>query len=218
MSNPIKAWHFVRKNRRLGYGDDRIVAPGYTYYEDPDATPVLCRIGLHGSIKPLDALKYAPGPICCRVEISGTVVKGDDKLVGTERTVLAMCDATEILRKFARLCALDVIHLWDAPDVVVRYLKTGDEKLRAAAEAAAEAAAWGEAWGAARAAARAAAWAAARTAAEAAAEAAARAAARTATWDAAWGEARAAAWGEARDKRNRKLTRMLNAEMRGAQR
>ena len=38
-----------------------------------------------------------------------------------------------MLRKFARLCALDVIDCWDAPDVVIEYLKTGDEFIRNAA-------------------------------------------------------------------------------------
>jgi hypothetical protein len=34
------------------------------------------------------------------------------------------------LRDFARWCALQVLHLWDAPDIVVEYLKTGNEDLR----------------------------------------------------------------------------------------
>jgi hypothetical protein len=46
-----------------------------------------------------------------------------------------------MLREFARWCALQVIHLWDAPDVVRQYLETGDESLRAAARAATRAAA-----------------------------------------------------------------------------
>lgn len=94
--------------------------------------------GLHASLHPLDALQYAPGEILCRVEMGGDIVYGDDKLVATERTVIAMGDATEMLRKFSRLCALDVIHLWDAPQVVIDYLNTGDESIRDAA------------WGAAR--------------------------------------------------------------------
>ena len=40
------------------------------------------------------------------------------------------------IRRFACDCALDVIHLWDAPPIIKKYLKTGDEKLRAAARAA----------------------------------------------------------------------------------
>ena len=66
------------------------------------------------------------------------------------------------IRRFACQCALDVIHLWNAPPIVKRYLKTGNEKLRAAAGDAAWAAAGAAAWAAARAAARAAAGAAMR--------------------------------------------------------
>ncbi|MCB7127908.1 MAG: hypothetical protein J3T61_00015, partial [Candidatus Brocadiales bacterium] len=55
----------------------------------------------------------------------------------SERTVLWRLDIEDLLRDFTRRCALDVVDLWDAPDVVVRYLKTGDESLRDAARAAA---------------------------------------------------------------------------------
>ena len=46
-----------------------------------------------------------------------------------------------MLREFARWCALSVIDKWDAPEIVRRYLETGDESIRAAAIAAASAAA-----------------------------------------------------------------------------
>ena len=77
-----------------------------------------------------------------------------------------------MLRYFARMQALSVIHLWDAPDVVLDYLMTGGKA--PAAWGAAWGATWNATWGTARAAARAAAedaaWAAARAAARAAAE------------------------------------------------
>ncbi len=44
-------------------------------------------------------------------------------------------DCEEALGLFARQCALDVIHLWDAPGVVHQYLETGDESLRSTANA-----------------------------------------------------------------------------------
>lgn len=92
----IKAWHFINKRRRLGYGDGRVVRVGRTYKIKGD--PVLCHWGLHGSVRIVDALEYASGPILCRVEIGGKIIKGDDKLVGTKRTVLSMVDITEELR------------------------------------------------------------------------------------------------------------------------
>jgi hypothetical protein len=167
----------------------------------------------------MDALRYAPGNTICRVAITGDLVRGDDKLVGRRREVLWITDAEQTLRKFARMCAKDVLHLWNAPPVVIEYLNTGDEALRvaawdaawdaihAAAWAAARAAAW-EAARAARAAARDAAWDAAWDAARAATHAAARAAARTTAQAAAWAVARDA-WDAARDAQNRRLGRML---------
>ena len=38
-----------------------------------------------------------------------------------------------MLRAFARRCALDVSDRWDPPEIVLRYLKTGDPQLRAQA-------------------------------------------------------------------------------------
>ena len=149
----MKAWYFSENPPRLRYGDGRKIKAGITH--KVKCEPVLCEAGLHGSVRPIDALEYAPGPYIWRVELGGQIVRGDDKAVATKRTYLWGYDATETLGKFARLCALDVIHLWNAPDIVVRYLKTGDESLWAAAWTAARAA---------RAAARDAAWTAARAA------------------------------------------------------
>lgn len=134
----MKAWHFVKQDRRLGYEDNRIVKTGRTYKVSKNKPLELCLYGLHGSKRIIDALKWAPGPVVCRVDLLGEILLHDtDKSVAYERRVLWMYDATMILRKFARLCALDVINLWDAPDVVVEYLKTGDESIRASARASA---------------------------------------------------------------------------------
>jgi hypothetical protein len=152
----MKAWYFSNSDCTLRYGDNRKIEAGVTH--TVDCEPIMCRQGLHASVDILDALEYAPGPYIWRVNLSGEIIKGDDKCVATSREYLWGFDATEILRKHARMSALDVIHLWDAPGVVVRYLKTGDGSIRAAAWAAA----WGAAWAAARDAAcdaaRAAAW------------------------------------------------------------
>ena len=155
----MKAWYFSGTDCRLRYGDGRVIEAGETHIVE--CKPILCEQGLHGSVKPLDALSFAPGPMVWRVELSGDLDIGDDKVAATSRKYLWGYDATDVLCKFARLCALDVIHLWDAPEVVVRYLKTGDEPLRAAALEATLEAAGGAAWSAARKKAWAAAWAAA---------------------------------------------------------
>ena len=121
-------WYFAPENRKLRHGDGRLVEAGITH--TVDCKPELCMSGLHWSEKAIDALGYAPGPIACRVEGGGKVVEGDDKIVGTSRKYLALADATDVLRRLTRKWALDVIQLWDAPQVVKDYLETGDEELR----------------------------------------------------------------------------------------
>ena len=113
-------------------------------------------------------MRYAPGSTLCLVECEDIRDEHDDKFVCTRRKIIKRVDMAEQLRCFARECALSVIHLWDAPDVVVQYLRTGDEKYRAAARAAAAAAAatavadWGAAAAAAATATAAADWGAVR--------------------------------------------------------
>ncbi len=207
----MKGYHFIAKDRRLGYGDGRLAEVGVTH--KVTCKPMLCYAGLHASERVIDALQYAPGPVVARVELGGDIVKGDDKAVATERTYLNIIDATDTLRHFARLCALDVIDLWKAPDVVRQYLETGDESMREAAQDAAWDAAldasldasWNAAADAARTAAQYAAWDAARTAAQDAAWTVERTATRTATRTA----ARAAARAAVRDAQNTRLKTML---------
>ena len=190
----MRAYHFTGQTLRNGEP-----IPHVGEWLEHDGPVIPCDSGLHASEHPMDALEYAPGPILHLVELEGDLVShGDpaDKWVGRRRKILATIDATELLKEFARWCALQVIHLWDAPDIVRRYLETGDESLSAAASAAARDAAWA-AWDAASAAARAAAWAAAWAAASAAARATARATASATARDAAWAAratARDAAW------------------------
>ena len=124
-------YHFVREDLKLGYGDGRIVIVGEKL--TVDCEPILCEQGLHASKSILDALQYAPGPMLCRVRLFGQILHSDDKSVATERKVLWMFDATDLLRYFSRWCAAQVVHLWDAPDVVKEFLRTGDEELRAEA-------------------------------------------------------------------------------------
>ena len=137
---PKTYYWFAKAGGKLGYGDGRTPRVGRTHRVD--VTPVLCVAGLHASPTPLAALEFAGSSILYGVHLSGEIVHGDDKSTATERTYIWRMDATHILRAFARRCALDVIHLWDAPEVTVRYLRTGDQSLRAAALAAARAAAW----------------------------------------------------------------------------
>lgn len=191
------AYHFTGDTLRDG---SPIPKPGIWLKHEGPIVP--CRSGLHASTHPFDALQYAPGNQLHLVEVRGDVQKhGNDKIVGRERKILQSVDTEKLLWDFARWNALCVLPLWpQAPDAVVRFLRTGDESLRAAAvrHAALAVAAAAAAWGAASATVWAAASAATRAAASTAALDAALAAPRDAALAATWGAARGAAWDAAR--------------------
>jgi hypothetical protein len=173
-----------------------------------DGPLVPCESGLHASPSAFDALGYAPGSTLCEVECEEPVVEHrspPDKWVSGARRIVRRIDAEPVLLAFARWCAVRVAHRWDAPEIVLRYLRTGDESILAAAMAAAMAATRDASMAAARAAAWAAAMAAAMAATRDASMAASTAPARAAAWDAAMAATRAAAW----DAQRTQLARMV---------
>ena len=135
-SDAVLAWHFLRNDGKLRDGRD---APPDGEWLVHDGPVIPCESGLHASENILDALHNAPGNIICRVELRGGIQEhGDpvDKLVGRERRILWRLNAEtgeRVLREYARWAALQVIDLWDAPDVMREYLVTGDESIRDAA-------------------------------------------------------------------------------------
>jgi hypothetical protein len=174
----MKAYHFTESTLRDGRP-----LPAVGEWLEHTGPLVPCESGLHASEHPFDAFQFAPGNLLHLVECDGEIVEhGEpvDKFVCRRRRIVATVDAQPLLREFARWCAAQVLHLWDAPQVVRDYIATGDESSRAAAWDAAQDAAQDAARAAAQAAAQAAAWAAAWAAAQDAARAAARDAARAA--------------------------------------
>jgi len=212
----VMAWYFSDETKKLRYGDGRETALGITH--EVDELPVLCKCGLHGSKRLIDAIKYAPSAIVWRVELSGKMDISDDKIAAQKRRyVSGGIDISDTLREFARKQALSVAHLWDMPDIVREWLETGDETKRLAAESAAESAARSAASPAASSAARSAArsaaelaawsaaWLAAWFVAESAARSAASPAARSAAWSAVW----SAAWSAVDSAAEKMLVKMV---------
>ena len=119
---PMKAWHFVNDTLHDG---SPVPQDGETLVFTGE--PILCLQGYHASLSARDALRYAPGNILCLVECGGKIIEDTDKLVCTERTIIQRIDATEMLRYFARMQAVSVIHLYpsDSDDVVFDFLMTG---------------------------------------------------------------------------------------------
>jgi hypothetical protein len=200
------AWYFSGPDRTLRYKDKRKIRIGDTHKVKPPIE--MCRNGLHASERIIDALSYALNIrdlVLYRVKLSGEIIKGEDKAVGSERTYLASASVDKILREFARRQALINIEKirphcsQENYEVILKWLTTGDKKYRFAAWSAARSAARSAAWSTARSAAESAAQSAARSAAESAARsAAAESAARSAAWSAAWSASWSTAWSTAR--------------------
>jgi len=148
------AFHFVRLvNGVPTLRDGRPMPPVGEWLEEPGPIEI-CKRGLHASVRAIDALDYLQwdNAAVCVVELDGIIETPDhtDKIVGSRRRVLGWSPCDDLLRLFARECALSVASHWDMPANVREYLETGNEDLRAAAWAAfwarAEAAAWAAFW------------------------------------------------------------------------
>lgn len=143
MANKHTHYWFAPPGDKLGYGDGRIAKVGETHTVEGPLKP--CESGLHMSKRPIDALIYARTPILYGVspgeDIIADTIEDTYKGCSNSRTYHWRLDCTDILAEFARWCALEVEHLWDMPDVVQRFLETGNEELRSdASDAAARAA------------------------------------------------------------------------------
>lgn len=144
MTTKIRAWHFLPADRKLQYGDRRQVRAGQTLRVE--YSPELCRRGLHASVRLIDALKHAPGPILSRVEVGGEIVQDEEKLAGTARKCLWWIDASRVLHEFAAEAALAALFaagisdeaLLAAPRAKLAWLKgkITDEQLNEAANSA----------------------------------------------------------------------------------
>ena len=131
MKTRITGYHFTGNTLRNG---EPIPKPGEWLVHTGLIVP--CSSGLHASVKVLDALQYAPGQMLHKVILEGELQShGEpvDKYVGRRRKILKTIDATDLLRSFARWCALSVIDKWDAPEMVRKYLETGNKSLMEAA-------------------------------------------------------------------------------------
>jgi len=115
----ILAWHFLPDDGRLSrpLDGERVrvkVEPGQTL-KVPGPLRMCC-YGLHASRRLIDALHYAPGALLERVELSGDMIKGNDKICARERTCLWLLDCTKLLHEFACRCAEDALRMAGVSD------------------------------------------------------------------------------------------------------
>lgn len=221
----IMGWHFLNSDKKLGYSDGRKVRKGVKMTYRGDGLN-LCKSGMHGSKRIIDALKYAPGPVIAWCEFGGKILHGKDKFCAEWRRVIWWKDITILLHNFAcdeaerclnniekegylidprSRAAIVAKREWLDGNITNNELTAAREAASAAASAAARAAAREAAW--------AAAWAAASEAAEAAASEAAREAARVTARVIAWEAARRTAREIARARQNKRLTKLVKGLM-----
>jgi hypothetical protein len=211
------AWYFSGPDRTLRYKDKRKIRIGDTHRVKPPIE--MCKSGLHASEKIIDALIYAPyiikGLVLYRVRLSGEIIKGEDKAVGSERTYLASASVDKILREFARRQALINVEKIkpycskENYEVILKWLTTGDEKYKSAAWSAAQSAAWSAARSAAKSAAWSIAWSTVESAARSTAWSAVESIVESATESAAQTAAQSTARSAARSAANDMLTEMI---------
>ena len=203
-------WHFLKNDGTTGQGKCKPV-PGKLMHCKGEL--VLCENGLHASQRAIDALKYAPGPIVQRVELSGTRIDSEDKACARSRRCLWIADASTTLHEFTCWCSEGALtaereavrepdpRSWAAPEAKRAWLRgeiTTDGQLDAARNAARDA--------------RNATWNAARsTAAWNAARSTAARDVKSPDWNAAWDAAWNVAWRDARSAQNDELERRLLA-------
>ena len=184
MKKIIKAWYFAPKDEVLRYGDGRTIKVGITHSVGGEIKT--CVNGLHGSERLIDALRYAESSILYRVNLYGNMDIDIDKIAAGHRRYLQRFNIESILFEFSRnqaLINIEKIKPYTSKkdyNLIVKWLNTGNIKIRSAAASAARSAAES----AARSAAASAAWSAAWSAAASAAESAAASAAWSAAWSA----------------------------------
>jgi len=86
---------------------------------------VCCRSGLHASRRAIDALSYYnwENGVVCLVEVDGIGGEENDKIVCSRRRIVAMVEADELLRLFAR-AARDAA--WDATNDLLESMLLGE--------------------------------------------------------------------------------------------
>lgn len=123
----MKVYHF---NNGKTLRDGRPLPPiGEWLEHEGDIIP--CECGLHGSVHPFDALEDAGGSQLDLCELDMDLKLCDsNKWVGRRRKRLCTINAHDILRAFARWCAITVVHQWSCPPNVMMWLNTADASLR----------------------------------------------------------------------------------------
>ena len=118
----ILAYHFLKSDMCSGEGHEPPWKEGETRTLGGEI--VICAHGYHASRTAWDALKFAPGPVLCLVEVE-PVEEHTEKLVSRSRRLIKAVNVERELREFAADCAERVLHFYEEA-------YPGDQRPRAA--------------------------------------------------------------------------------------
>lgn len=107
MNEQMKVWKFLAEDRCLQYGDGRLVEVGKSLSVEGEI--IVCKRGIHGCERALDALPHAPGTHLAYGALSGDLRRNGDKVAGRTFVAEKIIDATQILQEFALWCANEAI-------------------------------------------------------------------------------------------------------------
>lgn len=115
----VLGWHFLPKDMKLGYGDDRKAKVGETL--TVNTFPDTCHSGLHASHRPAHAAHFKKGPIMCRVQVWGDIDDDGEKFAGKNRHVLWAKElTTKDLRELYKHLGISVPSSYDQSGLVHR--------------------------------------------------------------------------------------------------
>ena len=111
MSSNLKAYHFIAPSLITRY--DNLQAKVGEWLE-VDGEPKLCKRGLHASIHPWEALRYAEADqtALCLVELEGDIQTGEDKVCAKRRKVLKAIDARPLFQQMALFAAKQALPIF----------------------------------------------------------------------------------------------------------
>lgn len=127
---PLNVWRCLGADRLICEGEVASIGSVHTTDFEYSLNPSR----FHGSANAFDAMDLSRGgrTLLYYFNLGGIVVQEEwriNEAHSTECTVIAGGDVSHLARKFAKRCALDVVHLWHAPKVVINYLKSDSEGL-----------------------------------------------------------------------------------------
>jgi hypothetical protein len=101
----MKAYHFLKEDMKAGSGSERPWKIGEERTVKNPKRIALCEYGYHSAPSWRAALRYAPGPVACIVEVSIPIRRDETKSVSATRKLLVAKDVAKELRLFACDCA-----------------------------------------------------------------------------------------------------------------